>query len=174
MSYHFTRITEAEAREVLSWRYPEIGTVYDPNPGDFELDVAALLLPEYHYHAVHDHTGALVGFCCFGPDAQVPGGDYAVPALDIGLGMHPSRLGRGLSHGFLQAILDFGRGQFDPDLFRATVADFNVRSQGMLVRAGFVIVQRFRTDSSGPVEFLVLLRTADGQKPADGAESINF
>lgn len=28
-----------------------------------------------------------MGYCCFGTDARVPGGDYSADALDIGLGM---------------------------------------------------------------------------------------
>jgi ribosomal-protein-alanine N-acetyltransferase len=67
-----------------------------------------LLRPDYHYYAVHDATGVLVGFCCYGEDAQVAGGDYAAPALDVGMGLRPDLVGQGRAHGFLQAILAWG------------------------------------------------------------------
>ena len=78
-----------------------MGLSAEPDADELARDVAALLRPDYHYHAAHDETGRLVGFCCFGEDAQVPGGDYSLPALDIGLGLHPDLTGRGLSHSFL-------------------------------------------------------------------------
>ena len=59
MTYRFTPITESEAREVLSWHYPDIATLYNPDPAEFEADVWELLAPEYHYHAVRDdETGS--------------------------------------------------------------------------------------------------------------------
>ena len=41
MTYRFTPITESEAREVLSWRYPDIATLYNPDPAEFEADVGS-------------------------------------------------------------------------------------------------------------------------------------
>lgn len=156
--YAFTPITEAEAREVLSWQYPDIGTLYRPDPKALEDDLEVLLMPAYNYYAVRDETGALAGFCCYGADAQVPGGDYALPAVDVGLGLHPDRIGQGRSHGFLAAVLDWGRGRFDPEFFRATIADVNVRSQALFARAGFQIVQRFRAGEFEPHDFVVMVR----------------
>jgi ribosomal-protein-alanine N-acetyltransferase len=137
----FTPITEPEAREVLNWEYPDIGT--------------------YHYYAVRDERGELVGFCCYGEDAQVWGGDYALAALDVGLGLRPDLIGHGLSHGFLAAILDWGRELFAPECFRATVAAVNARSQGLFARAGFLIVQRFVALTGEPHEFVVMLRAEE-------------
>lgn len=164
--YHFTPITEAEARAVLGWEYPAIGTLYQPDPSTFERDLEALLAPVYNYYAVRDEAGELAGFCCYGLDAQVPGGDYSLPAVDIGLGMHPARIGQGRSHGFLAAILAWGRELFAPDFFRATVADINVRSQGLFARAGFLIVQRFRAGEEEEHDFLVMLRAEQTEAEA--------
>jgi RimJ/RimL family protein N-acetyltransferase len=103
--------------------------------------------------------GLLVGFCCFGADAQVPGGDYGLRnAVDVGLGMNPALVGRGLSHAFLAAVLGWGRQLFGPDFFRATVATINVRSQGMFSRAGFLITQRFHPPDNDTHEFLIMVR----------------
>ena len=162
-SLSFTPITSEEAREVLNWRYPGLPTLYNPSPEELEDDIDVLLTPVYNYYAVRSALGLLVGFCCYGSDAQVPGGDYSLRnAVDVGLGMNPALTGRGLSHSFLAAILEWGRTIFAPDYFRATVAAVNVRSQGMFARAGFLIVQRFRPQdrpqNQGGHEFLVMLR----------------
>ena len=162
----FTPITPAEAREVLNWRYPGLPALYNPTPEELEDDIEVLLTPAYNYYAVRSAGGLLVGFCCYGGDAQVPGGDYSLRnAVDVGLGMNPALIGRGLSHGFLAAILDWGRACFVPDYFRATVAAVNVRSQGMFARAGFLVIQRFRPQDNpqgqDAHEFLVMLRAED-------------
>ena len=44
MDFRFTPITEPEARIVLDWRYPDIGTLYDPDPDELEDDIACMLL----------------------------------------------------------------------------------------------------------------------------------
>lgn len=160
---HFTPITYDEAREVLTWRYPGLPTLYNPAPDELEDDIDVLLTPVYNYYAVRSGEGLLVGFCCYGSDAQVPGGDYSLRnAVDVGLGMNPALVGRGLSHPFLAAILDWGRQCFVPDYFRATVAAINVRSLGMFARAGFLVTQRFRPQDrpqdQSSHEFLVMLR----------------
>jgi RimJ/RimL family protein N-acetyltransferase len=156
---HFSPITYGEARTVLNWRYPGLPTLYNPAPEELEDDIEVLLTPAYNYYAVHSAAGLLVGFCCYGSDAQVPGGDYGLRnAVDVGLGLNPALVGRGLSHGFLAAILHWGRCCFMPDYFRATVAAVNVRSQGMFARAGFWVTQRFRPQDQDVHEFLVMLR----------------
>ena len=154
----FTPITAVEAREVLNWRYPGLPTLYNPAPDELEDDIEVLLTPAYNYYAARSAEGLLVGFCCYGADAQVPGGDYSLrSAVDVGLGMNPALVGHGLSHGFLAAILDWGRQCFEPDYFRATVAAINLRSQGMFSRAGFYIIQRFRPPDNDIHEFLVMV-----------------
>jgi [ribosomal protein S18]-alanine N-acetyltransferase len=160
MHISFAPITEEEARTVLGWRYPGMPLLSEPDDEEFETDVTALIRPDYHYYAAHDETGRLVGFCCFGADAQVPGGDYALPALDIGLGLHPDLTGRGLAHSFLEKILAHGAGLFDPDFFRATVAAVNHRSLHLFEGAGFYFLQTFVSGEVSNHRFHVLLRAA--------------
>ena len=165
---HFTPITDLSKPAPSSpGATPSLTTLFDPDPDDLEDDVAALLAPAYHYFAARDDDGDLVGFCCFGEDAQVPGGDYALPALDVGMGLRPDLTGRGHLPSFFQAVLAWGDALFAPEYYRATVGAINVRSQAMVARAGFLITQRFRAQAGKPggihcaVESSDLARTSE-------------
>ena len=110
----FKPMDEPSAREILTWRYEPPYDIYNANPGGADAFVQALLDPAYAYHAIADECGELVGYCCFGADARVPGGDYGTDALDIGLGMRPDLTGHGRGPVFFEAILDFARRTFAP------------------------------------------------------------
>jgi RimJ/RimL family protein N-acetyltransferase len=159
IEYHFRPMTEAFAREIVAWRYPGQYDIYNVDDADAEEDVQVLLDPRYAYHAVCDADGILVGFCCYGLDAQVPGGDYSEPAaLDVGLGLRPDLAGQGRGQGFLEAILAYARAQYDTTRFRATIATANARSRRVFAKAGFVEVQRFLSQSAHPLEFVVVVQ----------------
>jgi RimJ/RimL family protein N-acetyltransferase len=155
----FTPMTETSAREVVAWRYPGLYALYNMPPEEGEEEIAILLDPRFGYYAVFDEASSLFGFCCFGTDAQVPGGDYSDDrALDVGLGIRPDLVGKGMGQDFLEAILDFAHREFDALYFRATIAQFNARSRRVFERAGFEEVQTFRSDSTNPLEFVVVAR----------------
>jgi [ribosomal protein S18]-alanine N-acetyltransferase len=155
-------MTAADARAILTWRYPEPYAFYSMASEDVAAELPYFLDPANAFHRVGDEQGTLVGFCSFGEDAQVPGGDYTLPALDIGLGMHPDLTGQGNGAAFLAAILAFANQHFAPERLRATVAVFNRRSQRMFERQGFQVVQRFMSLSVRPVEFVILLKVLVG------------
>jgi len=128
--------------------------------------------PQYAYHVLADEQGALAAFCCFGPDAQVPGGDYRLPALDIGLGVRPDLTGQGQGSGFVSAVLEFAQRVFGPASLRVTVAEFNERALRVWKKAGLKPVQTFPRRGDGKV-FVVLTweksRTQDrSQRTAPG------
>src|SRR5262245_13252455 len=107
MGYSFQRMTERAARDISTWRYPDQDAFYNPDEASLEGYIASLLDPHYAYYAIYEEA-MLVGFCCFGEDAQVPGGDYCPPdTLDIGLGLRPEWTGQGRGTAFLAAILAF-------------------------------------------------------------------
>jgi [ribosomal protein S18]-alanine N-acetyltransferase len=161
----FAPMTEADVEEILGWRYAGELAVYGfdtPDPIARAEERRDLLDPANGYHAARTASGELVGFCCFGADAQVPGGDYREAALDVGLGLRPDLVGQGLGLPFVEAILDFARRELAPPGFRLTVAAFNRRAARVYEHAGFETVSRFErlsSDGRGAVaEFLVMIR----------------
>lgn len=151
-------LREADARAILGWRYPEPYDFYNP-PDDGRDDeyVQAFLDPYLCFHAIRDHNGMFVGFCSYGLDGQVPGGDYAQDALDIGLGMRPGLTGQGHGRAFFEAILKHARLVFAPERFRLTVARFNTRAMRLYEGFGFTEQSRFEQHL---VTYCVLMREA--------------
>jgi RimJ/RimL family protein N-acetyltransferase len=111
--------------------------------------------PQNGYFCIFAENEALVAFCCFGHDAQVPGGDYSAPALDIGLGVRPDLTGQGRGLSFVEAVLGFAHHSFAPPTFRVTIADFNKRAQRVWEKAGFRPVQTFQRQYDD-LEFVVM------------------
>ncbi|WP_244329384.1 GNAT family N-acetyltransferase [Tolypothrix sp. PCC 7910] len=102
-------------------------------------------------------NGELVAFCCFGKEAQVPGGDYRHEALDIGLGVRPDLTGLGRGHMYIADVLNFARSKFNATHFRITIAAFNERAHRAWKKAGFQQEQTFKAqDNKEP--FIVLMR----------------
>lgn len=158
--YEFHPMTESAAVEIAGWQYEPPYDLYNLDSSDATADLALMVDPTNAYYAITDGSSDLIGFCCFGKEGQVPGGDYDLPALDVGVGMRPDLIGQGRGQGFLASVLAFARQEFDADCFRATVASFNERSLRMCLTAGFRETQRFTSRTATPREFVVLLRLA--------------
>lgn len=160
MQFTFTPMNEADARQVLAWRYDEPYAVYNMSAdlAGSEGGLAELLERRSPHYAVRDEQGEMIGFFGFGTAAQVWAND--VPALysedqtiDIGLGLRPDLTGKGLGLAFVQAGLAFAKERFTPRLFRLFVLPFNERAIRVYERAGFaragVFMQR-NADSEQP------------------------
>jgi [ribosomal protein S18]-alanine N-acetyltransferase len=144
MEFCIAPIAEVEARAVVGWRYTGPLAIYNCPMEEAEATVRTMLDPATPYYAAHDATGALAGFCCFGADARVPGGDYADDtALDVGLGLRPDLAGRGLGPAFVDAIVSFAQRQFHQRRFRLTVAAWNRRAIRAYETAGFIQTHTF-------------------------------
>lgn len=156
--FTLSKMTEEDAREILSWRYDEPYDFYDPKD-DLETGVQTLVEPTNLYLGVRDRDGELVAYYCFGGEAQVPGGDYTENALDISGGARPDKLGTGYGPMFVRVAMDFGQMFFSPEKYRATIAAFNTRALRMCENAGFVRSNEF----IGPdgTEFVVLIKEAE-------------
>lgn len=139
------------AAAIAGWRYAGALALYNGSPDD----IPALLDPANHYYVASSCREGLVGFCCFGPDARVPGGAYADGPLDLGFGLRPNLLGLGWGALLVRSALRFARIAFGPAALRATVAEFNERSLDTCRRAGFREVARFSRPADG-LPFVVL------------------
>jgi [ribosomal protein S18]-alanine N-acetyltransferase len=154
MTFSFRLMSQADAEAIAGWHYPEPFSFYDwagdPN------DLAELLDPTargYGYFAVEDEDGSLIGFFHF----KTPHG----PRLEIGLGLHPERTGRGLGASFVEAGLDFGRERFAPKYFTLSAASFNRRAISVYERVGFSPVRVFSHWTNGAEwEFIEMERPA--------------
>ncbi|NJN83096.1 MAG: GNAT family N-acetyltransferase [Caldilineaceae bacterium] len=136
------------AQSIVGWRYTGPYSFYNTDPQRAAATLDEFLRPELAYHGVYDKKGALIGFCCFGEAARVPGGNYSeIGALDIGLGLRPDLTGKGLGTDFLGAILGFAEVRYAPTSFRATIALFNQRSRRLFAHAGFEERARFFADN---------------------------
>ena len=162
-------MSEDAAHTIVGWRYPPPYDVYNPRDEEAAGHLADLLNPAFNYHAALDREGELVGYCCFGADAQVTGGDYSLEdALDIGFALRPDLIGRGLGVEFVQEVLRFAGQTFAPAFLRATIATFNLASQRCFARAGFRARQHFISATTPPREFVIVVRPLTGW---DGASA---
>ncbi len=149
----------AAAHEVVAWRYEPPYHIYNI-PGEADEETVAFFTdPENGYWRVDDEQGKLAAFCCFGEDGRVPGGDYRTPALDIGLGIHPDRTGKGQGGMFVAAVCDFAQRSFKPPALRVTIAEWNKRAQRVWQRAGFESDGRF-TAMRGQLAFVIYMKQA--------------
>lgn len=139
---------------ILAWRYEEPYDVYDALPAAAPQIRFEMSRHGSEFLAVRDSTG-LLGFCSFGTDGRVAGGTYDDSVVDVGAGMDPARVGSGLGHRFLQAIVDHGFGQLNHKELRATVASWNQRALRVAQTVGFVPESTFQ--GPGGLSFTVLL-----------------
>jgi RimJ/RimL family protein N-acetyltransferase len=126
-------MTDENAAAMYAWRYEGEFAFYDRD----ESDVAEVLDPASGYWAL-TADGAFAGFCSFGADGQVPGGTYDDGAIDVGIGLSPAHVGRGLGAGAVAAIKAHAADRWPGVDLRVTIASFNHRSRRTFEKAGFV------------------------------------
>ncbi len=110
------------------------------------------------YYAVHNDDDDLIGFYCFGENAQVPGGRKSGlyqggNTLDIGLGMRPDLTGKGAGQPFVKKGIEFARQNFQPETLRLSVATFNKRAISVYEKEGFIHDATFLNNGT---EFLIM------------------
>ena len=176
MGFVVASIDEGAARDIAGWAYEGPYAAYNCPAGEIDDFVGGMLDPGNHYYAVRDEAGDLVGYCCCGPDARVPGGAYALAAdpvqsggsaarlfLDVGLGLRPDLTGRGLGVHFLETITAFARERLGHHRLRVTVAAWNERAVRLYEKVGFRREHSFTHDTpggraNGSTEWLQLTR----------------
>jgi [ribosomal protein S18]-alanine N-acetyltransferase len=138
-------LTNADAAMIVSWRYPGRYSTYDfDGPSALENDTWAVTEAE-----------ELIGYCCFGAPARVPGAEEKPGTLDVGYGLAPDLMGRGSGHRFVGAILEFALERFEPDRVRLYVLDWNERSRKVAEGHGFAVEATLASDEGS---FLVMVR----------------
>ncbi len=142
--------------EIAAWKYDPPYDVYDIDM-DADKAVGYFLNPDVHCHTLIDGDD-VAGYCTFGRDAQVPGGDYDEAGLDIGMGIDPVRTGTGNGHRYVAAVVAHASEIFHPRQLRVTIAAGNERALRVWSRAGFTEISRFATprDMMGSNEFVIL------------------
>lgn len=129
MQFRFKPMNEAYAHAIANWHYEGIYAFYDADR-DIE-DLEELLDPRSwtdKYRAVVDERGKLVGFFCFEKEDE---------AVVVGLGLKPECTGKGLGQAFVEAGLEYAKQEFDPAIFRLSVATFNHRAIRVYEKVGF-------------------------------------
>jgi [ribosomal protein S18]-alanine N-acetyltransferase len=139
-------LTEAQGRGIATWRYQDQYSTYD---------IREVVTAADGYWAVVGEDEELVGFCCFGQEARVPGVDEECGTLDIGYGMRPDCVGKGLGRVFVTAIVDFAIDEFSPQQLRLLILSWNQRSRKVAEALGF---QKRGLVRGGEGDFLVMIR----------------
>lgn len=130
-------LSDEDAQQIAGWRYDGPWRVYNSRPQDGPMD------PDRGYWAVAGaDDGPLVGFCCAGVEARVPGLAEQPGLLDVGLGMDPAWVGRGHGTALGQAVLEHFRRLSGAVGLRAVVQSWNERSLRLTRGLGFVEVGR--------------------------------
>ena len=145
-------MTEEEAEEVISWRYPGEYAFYDMERDvEDRAELRAAHVREAKYFSALQNS-ELIGFFEFDVDGDV---------VELGLGLRPDLTGQGRGPTFLEAALAFARERFGAERFRLRVAEFNRRAIAVYERAGFVVDRRYVHDFYGtPYDFLEMSRPA--------------
>jgi [ribosomal protein S18]-alanine N-acetyltransferase len=144
MSFTFRSLDEHSARAILGWQYEPPYDIYNLESAEPEDTLGYLLYPQNAFYSIYGESGDLEGFCSFGLDGQVPGGDYSTPALDIGLGVRPDLTGKGRGSAYVNAVIDFAQRSYGPERLRVTIAAFNTRARRVWEGAGFQMIQGFQ------------------------------
>ena len=109
------------------------------NPGAWRIeDALEAPEPDEGYWAVVDARGELLGFCCLGAAARVPGQPTDDWVLDVAIGIRPQLAGRGWGGDLGRAAVAHARSVAVDRRVRTTVPDWNVAGQHTAGQAGFV------------------------------------
>jgi ribosomal-protein-alanine N-acetyltransferase len=143
------------ARIFVNWQYEPPYDVYNCPPEEIGDAVQHNINPENKVYAMFDQNEELIGYCSYGKDAQVPGGDYSEAALDIGLMIKPELTGQGMGSDFASEVIQNGIDKYAPKKLRVTIAAFNQRAMRVWEKNGFQQTQKFNREGDG-MEFVIM------------------
>jgi len=159
MKLHIGPLTEEQIRTFMTWEYVQPYDIYNLSSAEGEETINFFLDPQNGYFAIAGEGGELLGFCNFGADAQVPGGDYTDDGIDIGMGLRPDLTGKGHGREYAAVVFRFAGEQYPQQKQRVTIAEFNQRAQRLCEQFGFVATARFIKEGNGR-PFIIMVRPA--------------
>ena len=139
-------MTNEYAHLISQWKYDGIYSMYSNTD-----DTADAFMNGDHFVCT-DGLNNLVGYYCFGEDAQIPTYEnnvYDDEFIDIGLGMNPHLCGNGLWLMFLKAGIEYACDFYKTTKFRLSVISFNERAIKVYKRYGFYPEREVRHLRSG-------------------------
>lgn len=143
MKFIFQPLRKQQALIILDWQYPAPYDCYNFNANSVREDLCYLLDKRNAFFAILNQREKLEGYCSFGSDGRVPGGNYDIEALDIGMGIKPDLVGRGRGKQYAQAVAMYGSKRYAAQHLRVTIKDFNKRAQKVWQYLGFEQVEEF-------------------------------
>lgn len=159
--YTISVMSLAQAKQIVTWQYEAPYSRY--NMENQPEDIEELL--DGTYYAVTNSDKELIGFFCYGKNAQVRSGaelglydDH--DALDIGLGLRPDLTGQGHGTEFLKAGMMFANNAFGTSRLRLSVAEFNSRAIKLYEKLGFVSKAQFIHKHLDQATGFILMETA--------------
>lgn len=142
---------------ILNWRYVPPYDCYNFDTNTIQEDLCYFLNPKNAFLAISNLQGELEGYCSFGADGQVLGGDYKGQVLDIGMGIRPDLTGQGLGQQYAEAVVKFGAERYGARKLRVTILAFNKRAQRVWEKLGFEPIDEF-TKIGSRDKFVIMTR----------------
>ncbi|MBP2001356.1 RimJ/RimL family protein N-acetyltransferase [Paenibacillus shirakamiensis] len=165
--YCIQAMSLTQASAILTWKYEipyeryNMSSSYEIHENSEDIEE----MMDGTYYSVSTSNQGLVGFFCYGRNAQVPKGVQQglyleEECLDIGLGLSPDLTGKGHGFQFLKAGLQFAQSHYDASAFRLTVATFNERAIALYRKSGFEPGATFMdTREEHSTEFMIMMRS---------------
>ncbi|MDN5762946.1 MAG: GNAT family N-acetyltransferase [Microlunatus sp.] len=113
------------------------------------------------YWAVRDANQRLVGYCCFGEAARVPGLRGDPRLLDVALGLRPDLVGHGWSNELARTVVERARSVAAGRRLQSVVAEWNTAGRHAAEAAGFKVAGAQEVSGGAAVSsYLVYTRAA--------------
>lgn len=136
-------ITQQNAEEIVAWKYPDPYGFYDltADPEDYQEFISPSQRSEHTYAAWDQED--LIGFFTFHP--------IGGRKVEMGLGLHPDRTGKGFGESFVKEGLAFARDNYRAEVFLLAVALFNKRAIKVYEKIGFKKTESYQQRTNGDV-----------------------
>ncbi|MDY6939523.1 MAG: GNAT family N-acetyltransferase [Cyanobacteriota bacterium] len=167
----FQALDESHARSILNWKYPAPDDRYNFDPQNIERDLLDLLDRKNAFFALLNPQNELEAYCSFSVDGRVPGGCYSDDAIDIGMGIRPDLVGRGLGKDYARAVVGYGAKRYRAKYLRVTIARFNQRALKVWQTLGFETVEIFKKMGTQENFIVMTLKVISSGCPTQSIET---